>query len=38
MCTNRRNPLHCILPPYMSDKLDEIFGDDAESTTGLNER
>jgi Zn-dependent metalloprotease len=34
MCTNRRNPLHCILPPYMSDKLDEVFGDNAESETG----
>ncbi len=34
MCTNHRNPLHCILPPYMSDKLDELFGDDTESTTG----
>ena len=21
MCTHHRNPLHCILPPYMSDKL-----------------
>jgi Zn-dependent metalloprotease len=38
MCTRRRNPLHCILPPYMSDKLDEIFGDDAESRTGENFR
>ena len=34
MCTNHRNPLHCILPPYMSDKLDELFGDDTESTAG----
>ncbi len=34
MCINHRNPLHCILPPYMSDKLDELFGDDTESNAG----
>ena len=34
MCNNHRNPRHCILPPYMSDKLDKLFGDDSESTTG----
>ena len=34
MCTNHRNPRHCILPPYMSDKLDKLFGDDSETTTG----
>lgn len=33
MCTNYREPLHCILPPYMSDKLDELLGDDLEATT-----
>ncbi|MEO5682191.1 MAG: M4 family metallopeptidase [Chitinophagaceae bacterium] len=27
MCTHHRNPLHCILPPYMSDKLNELSGD-----------
>ena len=26
MCTNHRYPLHCILPPYMTDKLDKILG------------
>ena len=26
MCTNHRNPLHCILPPYMSDKLGQLSG------------
>ena len=33
MCTNHRNPLHCILPPYMSDKLDELLGGDPEKPT-----
>lgn len=33
MCTNKRNPRHCILPPYMSDKLDELLGDHTESET-----
>jgi Zn-dependent metalloprotease len=33
MCTNQRKPLHCILPPYMSDKLDELLGGDDEATT-----
>src|SRR3954470_24162865 len=25
MCTHHRNPLHCIMPPYMSDKLRDKF-------------
>lgn len=28
MCNNHRNPLHCIMPPYMSDKLSELLGED----------
>ncbi len=31
MCNNHRNPRHCILPPYMSDKLDELLGGDTEA-------
>jgi Zn-dependent metalloprotease len=30
MCTHQRNPLHCILPPYMADKLSELSGDGKE--------
>jgi Zn-dependent metalloprotease len=26
MCTHHRNPFHCILPPYMSDKLRDKSG------------
>ena len=33
MCTHHRNPIHCILPPYMSDKLGKIFGED-DTTSG----
>lgn len=25
MCNHHRNPLHCILPPYMADKLKDMF-------------
>lgn len=27
MCTQHRNPFHCIMPPYMSDKLGKLSGD-----------
>ncbi len=37
MCNNLRNPLHCILPPYMSDKLGEKFGN-LDLETNANER
>ena len=37
MCNNHRNPLHCILPPYMSDKLGEKFGN-LDLETNANER
>ena len=26
MCTHHRNPFHCIMPPYMSDKLGKLSG------------
>jgi len=31
MC-NRRHPLHCILPPYMKNKLDDALGIEREGT------
>ncbi|HMK03053.1 MAG TPA: M4 family metallopeptidase [Ferruginibacter sp.] len=31
MCTNERYPFHCIMPPYMSDKLDQVLGIDTET-------
>src|SRR5262245_10974499 len=31
MCNHhQRNPLHCILPPYMADKLGQLTGTDAD--------
>ena len=32
MCNNHRNPLHCIMPPYMTDKLGDLFQDGNEQT------
>ncbi len=26
MCNHHRNPLHCIMPPYMTDKLNDLLG------------
>ena len=37
MCKPHRNSLHCILPPYMSDKLGEKFGNN-ELEVKANER
>lgn len=37
MCKHHRNPLQCILPPYMTDKLDKVLGKDAEHTEDDNE-
>jgi len=33
MCNNHRNPLHCIMPPYMSDKLNDVL--EGEDTTDI---
>ncbi len=27
MCNRHRNPVHCILPPYMTDKLGKLLGE-----------
>lgn len=32
MCTTHRNPIHCILPPYMTDKLDDVLGKNTNRT------
>jgi Zn-dependent metalloprotease len=33
MCKRHRNPLHCIMPPYMSDKLGDLLAGTNESFT-----
>ncbi len=30
MCNNHRNSIHCIMPPYMSDKLGKLFKNNTE--------
>lgn len=37
MCYHHRNPMHCILPPYMSDKLGELLGEEKQEARS-NER
>jgi Zn-dependent metalloprotease len=33
MCNNHRNPIHCILPPYMTDKITDMLSGTNESFT-----
>ena len=38
MCNNHRNTLHCIMPPYMSDKLTDLLGEIIPEGTGTDDK